>query len=578
MIRASSQRGNAILFSLILIASALVITLGMTSVVVAEIQNAGLVSPAERAYYKAESYVEQALWNKRVDPSYSVNKFEELNTDTVRSPFTTTDPESPCARESAVFSAGCFSSGPRDVTIPQGGAATDNGVLLDFLASTGPGDSLGVKVARDGVKQFDVETNKSGLNVGQPATVTLANVAQTGGFGPVQQLEITVAAFPTSVTATSPSFLGAAPSSRTPVFIDKILATVNPLNGTITVPIGDTTRANPLGERYPALPGYTYRLRIKALGADFTFVPSAQLQDGTSLNLLTPDFNVQSVAQDGQSLRGIRVVAPVAESTAGIFDYVLFSDLSIDKLKAKQPSTARTRVIGSTVRRLPNSSLANTCFAGNTTMPGINNVGVQLSSSSATVATKRTASVGTEQGIANFSISDGVSTTADYQVSVDPATVPAGYQLCSTTAQTSAADVTQQNQSSTHNFYLLPLCRTVTTPYQVWQVIGTRTETYPYTGWGVTGTERYHAWDEHVGGDHWENDVHPHPPNSYTYEYYHRYRYDLRRDNKRGWFVETWRRVYLTRDTYGPVTLIGTRQVDVYGYVTYYSSSTACTP
>ncbi len=66
------NRGNAVLISLIVMASALTISLGLTTVVAGEIRNAGLLPPAERAYYKSESYVEQALWNRKQDPNYEV--------------------------------------------------------------------------------------------------------------------------------------------------------------------------------------------------------------------------------------------------------------------------------------------------------------------------------------------------------------------------------------------------------------------------------------------------------------------------------------------------------------------------
>ncbi|MEJ7662387.1 MAG: hypothetical protein WKG07_23875 [Hymenobacter sp.] len=53
-------------------ASALTISLGLTTIVAGEIRSAGPTPPAERAYYKAESYVEQALYNRKKNPNYNV--------------------------------------------------------------------------------------------------------------------------------------------------------------------------------------------------------------------------------------------------------------------------------------------------------------------------------------------------------------------------------------------------------------------------------------------------------------------------------------------------------------------------
>jgi hypothetical protein len=142
-------------------------------------------------------------------------------------------------------------------------------------------------------------------------------------------MEVSIIAYPVSSSPTS-QFPIEAPT--TPVFVDKIF--IPDGESSRTIPINTALR-NPIGEAYPSLDSSNiYRLRIKALGGDAEADVSA-VSGGQALELRNPDFTVRAVAEDSNSRRGIEVLAPDAEQLSSIFDYVLFSDLDLDKTNAK---------------------------------------------------------------------------------------------------------------------------------------------------------------------------------------------------------------------------------------------------
>ena len=440
-----STNGNAILFSLIIMASALVASLGMASLVVGEIQTVALVPPAERAYYKAESFVEQGLWQKKQDPSYQKNKSDTLPNNYL------------CT------AADCFASAP----------TTQNQVLKEFIATTAVADSR-VTLHRDTPLQLDVDTSTAS----GAGRLTLSDIAGKNGF---QGLEATIVAFPknpqglrqplyrsfnnyplydhfytmsqsesdywaaypdpnyrwnkegiagylypTQVAGTQPLYhswngsagdnfytmsqtewnnavglgygkigitgyllpytgsqpnyngsclSGSAPLYRSyyggsatdhfytmsqsewdlaatygwakegiagcmwtdaeppsQVLVDKKTIPANQPNPA-AIPLNAVTAKNPLNEPYPPLDkDNTYRLRLKALGADADVTPTVKDNAGdTSLQLRSPDFTVRSVAADGNARRGIQVQVGASPQANAVFDYVIFSDIDLKK-------------------------------------------------------------------------------------------------------------------------------------------------------------------------------------------------------------------------------------------------------
>ncbi len=323
--RLLDRRGNAILFSLLIMSSAIVIVIGMATLVAAEIRNAGLTAPSERAYYKAESYVEQALWNKKLDATYAVDDWDVLKASTVH-------PELPCAPADA-----CFGTTP-GFELASNGTVSDDGLLKYFTASTSPlVNGSSVIVEQDGVKQFDVDTsNLSIVGPGTTGKVTVSNLSFVTA-GSANRLEATIVAYPKNPAAPltrqySSSDNGTGNAQKTPVFIDKKLLSAD---GTFEIGTG----VNPLGDPYPPLQGYVYRLRLKALGSQASFKLQAQTPDMLKgLPLLSADFTVQAVAQDADTRRGIKVVSPASSQAVNIFDYVVFAETDINKLKSKRPA------------------------------------------------------------------------------------------------------------------------------------------------------------------------------------------------------------------------------------------------
>ena len=306
------QHGNAVLFSLIIMASAMTISLGMTSLVVGEVRSVSLVLPSEHAYYKAESYVEQALWQKKADPNYQFKPV--TNSSGVVTPVVGQQ----LAADYLCNTPPCFLTAP-----------TDQATLLkQFYATTSP-TQTDVSFPADVTRQYDIVTTPANGS----GDLIVSNIVGQGSSGPgdigYQGMEVSIIAYPVSSNPAS-QFPVEAPT--TPVFVDKIF--IPDGEGSRTIPINTALR-NPLGEAYPSLSSSNiYRLRIKALGGDAEADVSA-VSGGQTLELRNPDFTVRAVAEDSNSRRGIEVLTPDAEQLSSIFDYVLFSDLDLNKTNAK---------------------------------------------------------------------------------------------------------------------------------------------------------------------------------------------------------------------------------------------------
>lgn len=322
-----SAHGNAVLFSLLIMVSAVSITLAATSIVAKEVGNAALVPPAEQAYYKAESHIEQGLANKKYNPNYSIKDKNDLNT--------SADPYagSPvvCATDP------CFVNKPTYQT----------DLLTEFSATTANISPSNLALNSDSVVQFDVDS--SAVVGGQRATLTINLPAYPSG---VKGLEVTIVAFPNfranvaGTCGTVDNYCGAAQQNNpsgdgqttqtTPVLIDKVLYTNA---GSKAISLGSSVTSEVTDEPYPELQGHTYRIRLKSLGGTIPGVSMKATLDvnGTPLKLMSSDFTVQAVAQSGDTRRGIRVVMPASGVAGSLFDYVLFSELGIDKTQAKKP-------------------------------------------------------------------------------------------------------------------------------------------------------------------------------------------------------------------------------------------------
>lgn len=309
-------------------ASAISIILGATSIVAKEIASAGLVPPAEQAYYKAESHIEQGLAYKKYNPAYVINNVSELGQ--ASDPYRGTPLV--CAADP------CFNSRP----------VNQADLLKDFFASTYAISPTNLMLESDIPQQFDLQVPDGATSSRGSLDLTFANLNGARG------LEVTIVAFPKTPTAgagtcgTAPgNYCGAAqqdsasPASgtitqTTPVLVDKVLLTAPVTNRQI--PIGSGVRSTITDEPYPSLTNYVYRVRLRAMGATIPGVNVlAKLDNGTPLNILSSDFTVQAVAEAGTARRGIRVVVPATQVAGSIFDYVLFSEFSIEKYQAKAP-------------------------------------------------------------------------------------------------------------------------------------------------------------------------------------------------------------------------------------------------
>ena len=295
------QAGNALLFSLLIMGSALTASLGMATLVTGEISNVALIPPSERAYYKAESFVEQGLWEKKQEPSYDVTSTADLS-------------------PTFLCTGNCFQTNPRNQA----------GSLISYQATTSiPAGKI--TLHQDQATQLDIDTTDATAATGR---FSLGSIKPENGLLGV---EVTVFSFPQNAPF---SRIGNA-SQDTPVLVETKL--FRPSDASLTMNIGQG-QTNRLGEQFPRLDTSVYRLRIKALGADTEIEPTATYGVSTKLELLAPDFRVQAVAADGSARRGIEALVPATEQIANVFDFVIFSDLALSKTDAKVEVNKSLRV------------------------------------------------------------------------------------------------------------------------------------------------------------------------------------------------------------------------------------------
>jgi hypothetical protein len=314
------QRGNAILISLIIMAATLTISLGIAALVGSEVKTTGLLVPSERAYYKSESFVEQALWEKTKgasSPNYQVQNKGVLGNGGY-----------------VCTTAPCFQTDPRGT----------QDLLTRFSASTQPPNGQ-VTLEQDDSQQLDVGTSTAAtpprLEFSGLGAVTATGQNPTGNYA---GLEVTIVAYPKS-TASATSFVSTTTGQSTTTFIDKKLIKPNVASQTFNL----AGTQNPLGETFPPLSTYNYRLRIKALGSDAQATVKATVPGGggtqTELPLYAPDFTALAVTEDTKAQRGVQAVLPNVPEVLGIFDYVLFADLDLAKVSGKKPANANSQGI-----------------------------------------------------------------------------------------------------------------------------------------------------------------------------------------------------------------------------------------
>jgi hypothetical protein len=314
---AMRQRGNALLISLIIMASTLTISLGIAALVGSEVKTTGLLVPSERAYYKSESFVEQALWNKTkgpTAPNYQINNKGELGSGGYV-----------CA------TAPCFQID---------GRSTQN-LLSRFSASTQPPNGT-VSLEQDDPQQLDVGTaTGSTLRVEFTGVAALAGQNQnpTGNY---KGIEVTVVASPKQ-QADARNYVSTATGEITNTFIDKKIIPASASSQTYTF-----SGQNPLGETYPPADKYAYRLRMRSLGSDAQATVKAFVGT-TEIPLYAPDYTTLAVTEDTKAQRGVQAVLPNVPEVLGIFDYVLFADMDLAKLAGKRPDGADSQNINVTV-------------------------------------------------------------------------------------------------------------------------------------------------------------------------------------------------------------------------------------
>lgn len=350
-----AQRGNAVLISLILMAAAMVIALGLSSLVASEIRTVGNLLPSERAYYKSESYVEQALWNKAkglvteaYGPGYQVTAKDQ--SDGNGRPAVQNQPY-------VCNTAPCFTAGSPNAP---------NQLLVAMSATTSPINNR-IGLSQDVSKQVDV------VNTGAASSRATIDVALTEleNVNAYRGLEVSIIAWPKNPSGAG-SFVGGA--GNTPVFVDKRFIRPNQLavdatgNTRFPIRIGTGNNAgangdgrNPSGELYPPFDTHNYRLRFKSLGTDAEVLLTATSPNGATVQLRSPDFSVQATTEDGQARRGVQVLVPESPQVVGVFDYVLFADQDIQKLDAKIPLRSSLR---NEVTYLP-ASYTTTCTTTN---------------------------------------------------------------------------------------------------------------------------------------------------------------------------------------------------------------------
>lgn len=303
------QRGNAVLFSLLIMGSALTASLGMATLVVGEIHTVALIPPSERAYYKAESYVEQALWEKKRQPTYQKTDYADNKL------------------PSGYLCAGqCFATEP----------VLQDELLSDFEATTSLTEEK-LRLKQDQTTQIDIDTQSA---AGATGTFSLGDIES---LAELRGVEVSIIAFPRNPSDNrypndDPDT--AQDESVTPVFVEKRLFKAGTRAEDTIIQLG-TGNFNSLPqlskEEFPPLNDSVYRVRLKALGASTTVEPQAVADPSKELAMFTPDFRVLAVAQDGPARRGIEVLIPAAEKIVDVFDFVIFSDLALDKTQGKAP-------------------------------------------------------------------------------------------------------------------------------------------------------------------------------------------------------------------------------------------------
>lgn len=355
----SFQRGNAILISLIIMASTLTISLGIAALVGSEIKTTGLLVPSERAYYKAESFVEQALWNKTkgdaaqgYGPNYQAPSKDDSD-----------GGSRPAVKDQAYVctTAPCFTVDPRST----------NDTLKRFSATTQPPSNT-ITLPQDEPQQLEVgsatQSVRPIIEVTDAKVATVPNgVTNQNPAANYAGLEVTIIATPKTTACNN--YQGTVLSRSvgpTCTFVDKQRIGKNETGKTFN--LTTTNATNAVGESAPNMDTYNYRLRVRALGADASAKIKVRLPDGTNLTLRTPDFTALAVAEDTRAQRGVQVVVPDVPEVLNIFDYVLFADADLEKL-AKKPDDAQNQAINVTVQNDINCN--GTVDAGETNAVGV---------------------------------------------------------------------------------------------------------------------------------------------------------------------------------------------------------------
>ncbi len=345
MIRKVRQNGNAILISMLIMALGLTFAAGMAALVAGDVGSAAIINQSERAYYKAESYVEQGLWEKKKNMNYSF-----------------TGAVSTLPQDFLCMTAPCFlndTQGYPESRHQQSGG-TSNWLTAFKVSSQAP--TATVDIAQDQVLQYDIDMTNVTSAADVSGRVTFPTITPTAPSSSLT-LEVSVIAYQkTDVSTGIVRYNTSAGNSGTPVFIDKKIVTTAQNNPFL---IGAAAPNNPVNEVYPALSqNAVYRLRVRALGGSGTIsVPQVQTLSGKTLNVLTPDLIVDATAEDGQARRRIQVITPLQTQVINVFDFVLFSDASLIKATPK---------IGTNVSVTVNTKQVASCGGAETPLPNVN--------------------------------------------------------------------------------------------------------------------------------------------------------------------------------------------------------------
>jgi hypothetical protein len=333
---------------MLIMALGLTFAAGMAALVAGDVGSAAIINQSERAYYKAESYVEQGLWEKKKNTNYSF-----------------TGAVSTLPQDFLCTTAPCFlndTQGYPESRRQQSGG-TSNWLTAFKVSSQAP--TATVDIAQDQVLQYDIDMTNVTTAADVSGRVIFPTITPTAPSSSLT-LEVSVIAYQkTDVSTGIVRYNTGVGNSGTPVFIDKKIVTTAANNFLI----GTAAGSNPLAEVYPALSQNTvYRLRVRALGGSGTIsVPQIQTLSGKTLNALTPDLVVDATAEDGQARRRIQVITPLQSQVINVFDFVLFSDASLIKATPKIGTNVSVTV---NTRRVATcgtaeSPLANVGVSGN---------------------------------------------------------------------------------------------------------------------------------------------------------------------------------------------------------------------